>query len=212
MMQLAASLPVVGLPVPEQQVSEPVPRGQREHLLLQFDHGPPPHSPKTDITANCTSTPRRWTPQKSTSLLFLLLFKTEINNEHIDTSHGIVFDLPPKWEKNIYFFRFWAPITMQLYFLFPPRQQVEFIRRCVGEAPLLLWQLESNWLSLSTAASSQPELRMDALAANLCRLINRYTVLFSFNKKKKKQQLQKQYTHKKLQYFRISGLLLHRDA
>lgn len=102
MMQLAASLPVVGLPVPEQQVSEPVPRGQREHLLLQFDHGPPPHSPKTDITANCTSTPRRCTPQKSTSLLFLLLFKTEINNEHIDTSHGIVFDLPPKWGKKIY--------------------------------------------------------------------------------------------------------------
>lgn len=34
-------LPVVGLPVPEQQVSEPVPRGQGEHLLLQFNHGPP---------------------------------------------------------------------------------------------------------------------------------------------------------------------------
>lgn len=34
-------LPVVGLPVPEQQVSEPVPRGKGEHLLLQFNHGPP---------------------------------------------------------------------------------------------------------------------------------------------------------------------------
>lgn len=34
-----AFLPVVSLPVPEQQVSEPVPWGQREHLLLQFDHG-----------------------------------------------------------------------------------------------------------------------------------------------------------------------------
>lgn len=33
--------PVVGLPVPEQQVSEPVPRGQGEHLLLQLHHGPP---------------------------------------------------------------------------------------------------------------------------------------------------------------------------
>lgn len=110
MMQLAAPLPVVGLPVPEQQVSEPVPRGQGEHLLLQFDHGPPPpHSPKTDITANCTSTPRRWNPKNPTSLLFLLLFKTEINNEHIDTSHGIVFDLPSKWKKNKYFFRFGHP-------------------------------------------------------------------------------------------------------
>lgn len=40
-MMKAASLPVVGLPVPKQQVSEPVPRRQGEHILLQFDHGPP---------------------------------------------------------------------------------------------------------------------------------------------------------------------------
>lgn len=83
MMQLAASLPVVGLPVPEQQVSEPVPRGQGKHILLQFDHRPPPYSPNTDKTANCTSTPRRWTLQKPTSLLFLLLFQMEINNAYI---------------------------------------------------------------------------------------------------------------------------------
>lgn len=36
-----SNLPIVCLPVPEQQVSEPVPRGQGEHLLLQFNHGPP---------------------------------------------------------------------------------------------------------------------------------------------------------------------------
>lgn len=115
-MQLAASLPVVGLPVPEQQVSEPVPRRQGEHLLLQFDHGPP-RSPETDRIANCTSTPRRWTPLKPTPLLFLLLFKTEINNEHIDTSHGIVFDLLQngKKKKN-QLLSFWAPVTMQRYF------------------------------------------------------------------------------------------------
>lgn len=34
----AVLLPVIGLPVPKQQVSESVPRGQREHLLFQFDH------------------------------------------------------------------------------------------------------------------------------------------------------------------------------
>lgn len=38
----AVILPVISLPVPEQQVSEPVPRGQREHLLFKFNHGSPP--------------------------------------------------------------------------------------------------------------------------------------------------------------------------
>ncbi len=35
-------------------------------------------------------------PPKPTPILFLLLFKTVINNKHIDTPHGIVFDLLPK--------------------------------------------------------------------------------------------------------------------
>lgn len=90
---IAAPLPVVGLPIPEQQVSEPVPRGQGEHLLLQFDHGPL-RSLETDIIASC-ALPRRGggPPLKPTPHLFLLLFKTGINNEHIDTPHGILFDL-----------------------------------------------------------------------------------------------------------------------
>lgn len=65
------SLPVVGLPVPEQQVSEPVPRGQREHLLLQLNHGPPPPpqipETETESTANRTSKPMGWTPPQKTN-------------------------------------------------------------------------------------------------------------------------------------------------
>lgn len=149
-MQVAASLPVVGLPVPEQQVSEPVPRGQREHLLLQFDHGPPPQSPETDITANRTSTPRRWTPLKSTPFLFRLLFKTEINNEHIDTPHGIVFDFPPEQKNQL--LSFWAPVTMQLYFSARRGNRSRmFIRRCVGEAALTVTAGEQLVVSLNTS-------------------------------------------------------------
>lgn len=208
-MQLAASLPVVGLPVPEQQVSEPVPRGQGEHLLLQFDHGPP-RSPETDIIANCTSTPRRWTPLKPTPLLFLLLFKTEINNEHIDTSYGIVFDLLQYGKKKIKSTSVVLGTRHNAALLFfPPRQQVELIRRCVREAPLLLWELESNWLSLWTAASSQPELRMRTHWLQMCNQPLHCTVAPTFHfRKNKKQKLRTQYS----QQFTISDLLLHRAA
>lgn len=52
-----------------------------------------------DITANRTSTPRRWIPPKPTPFLLLLLFKREIKTQHIDIPHGTVFDLfpPPQY-------------------------------------------------------------------------------------------------------------------
>lgn len=84
---VAASLPVVGLPVPEQQVSEPVPRWQREHILLQFHHGPPPLE-SGDLAFHCKiaeelDPPRPPTPPPAspthtpTWLLFRALYSKE---------------------------------------------------------------------------------------------------------------------------------------
>lgn len=137
-MQVAASLPVVGLPIPEQQVSKPVPRGQREHLLLQFDHGPPPQSPetKTDITANRTSTPRRWTPQNQLrSSSFCYSKRSRLITNTLIHLMASVFDLTPKQKNQL--LSFLAPVTMQLYFSSRRGNRSRmFIRRCVGEAPL----------------------------------------------------------------------------
>lgn len=117
-MQVAASLPVVGLPVPEQQVSKPVPRGQREHLLLQFDHGAPPQSPETetDITANRTSTPRRWIPQnqlRSSSFCYSkrrLITNTLMIHLMASSSTSLL-------NRKINFFLFWHPSQCSSTFL-----------------------------------------------------------------------------------------------
>lgn len=85
-----------------------------------------------------TSTLRRWTPQ--IRLRFPLLFKTQINKEHTDTLHGIVFDLPPK-QKKTNFSLFFPGTRLSAALLFSqPRQQVEDVHPSVrtGEAPLLL--------------------------------------------------------------------------
>ncbi len=165
-MQVAASLPVVGLPVPEQQVSKPVPRGQREHLLLQFDHGAPLQSPETetDITANRTSTPRRWTPQNQLRSSSFCYSKRRLITNTFIRLMAPSSTSPPKQENQL--LSFLAPVTMQLYFSsrWGNRSRM-FFRRCVGEAPLLLWQLREQLVV--SPASSLPELRMDALAANV---------------------------------------------
>lgn len=54
---------------------------------------------------------------KPTPFLFPRLFKTDINNEHIDTAHGIVFVLSPKQKKKINLFRFWQPSNCCFTFL-----------------------------------------------------------------------------------------------
>lgn len=100
---VAASLPVVGLPVPEQQVSEPVPRWQREHVLLQFHHGPPPLE-SGDLAFHCKIDeeldppyPASRLPHSHTNLAPLpcAVFKREINNAHAGPSHGIA-----KWARG----------------------------------------------------------------------------------------------------------------
>lgn len=96
-------LPVVGLPVPEQQVSEPVPRWQREHILLQFHHGPPPFTIRrlgfslstAEELDTSTSTSSPASPHhhrhSHTNLAPLPCagFRRETNNAHAGPSHGI---------------------------------------------------------------------------------------------------------------------------
>lgn len=153
-MQVAASLPVVGLPVSEQQVSEPVPRWQREHLLLQFDHCPPSQNPEkeTEITANRTSTPRRWNPQnqlRSSSLGYSK--RTLITNTLIQLMASSSSSLLNRKKKLTYFVFGNRQIAALLFF--PPRQQVEDVHPSVrrGGSTFTVTAGEQLVVSLNTS-------------------------------------------------------------
>lgn len=91
-----------------------------------------------------------------------------MSKEQIDTSHGAAFDFLLQKLK-----------TSVLYFVasnIRGNRSGMLKRRWVqGEAPLFLWQLESNWLSLLAAAASEAAaaasslnvLRMDAQTTNV---------------------------------------------
>lgn len=71
-----------------------------------------------------------------------------------------------------------------------PRQQVDFIRRCVGEAPLLC----QNSAAAATATSSLTELRMDALAANVSSFFTGASPHFIANQKEAANASQEHHT------------------
>lgn len=75
----------------------------------------------------------------------------------------------------------------------PPRQQVDFIRRCVGEAPLLC-QNSAAAAAAAAATSSLTELRMDALAANVSSFFTGASPHFIANQKEAANASQEHHT------------------